>query len=196
MSGGGGQAQAQQTQSWGDLNQLFGVAESQAGPLQATGMSLQQTGVGELDQAAQYWQNLLTGNRTAVAGAVAPVANAARASADTQKNELAAAGTGRTGGAVAGNQEIDDKTRAIIDSSIAGVAPKAAEGLTQVGGTTAGIGATDISAALQSLGIASGAAGTAGGQSTQENIAAQQAEAQLWSSIISGASSVAAAAVP
>lgn len=194
MSGGDQKADNQQTQSWGNLNTLFNIANDRSAPLQTTGTDLQTKGVGDLDEGAKYWHDLLTGDRTKVAAAAAPVANAATNASDATKREEATMGTGRTGGTLAHNAEENDKVRQQVDTAIAGVAPTAATNLGVTGSTIAGIGASDIAAALSALGIASGAAGTAGGQATSQNIAAQQASAQLWSSIISGAAKVGAAA--
>lgn len=196
MSGGDDKAQGQQNQSWGNLNQLFDIATSRSAPLQQTGTDLQTKGVGELDEGAKYWHDLLTGDRTKVAAAAAPVANAATNASDATKREEATMGTGRTGGTLAHNAEENDKVRQQVDTSIAGVAPAAATNLGATGSTIAGFGTSDIAAALSALGIGSGAAGTAGGQATQQNIAAQQASAQLWSSIITGAASLGTKAIP
>jgi hypothetical protein len=195
MSGGDDKAQNQQSQSWGNLNQLFNIATARSAPLQQTGTDLQTKGVGELDEGAKYWHDLLTGDRTKVAEAAAPVANAATNASDATKREEAAMGTGRTGGTVAHNAEENDRVRQQVDTSIAGVAPAAATNLGVSGSTTAGIGAQDIEAALQALGISTNAAGTSGSQATQANIAAQQANAALWSSIIKGGADLATGGV-
>src|SRR6266481_3732012 len=111
MGGPSKQEQGQQQQSWTNLNSLFSTASDAAKSFGASGK-------GTLDQVTQYFKNLLGGNRTATAEAVAPAANAARAGADAQKKEQSTTGTARTGGTAAGNQQSEDKVRSEIDSLI------------------------------------------------------------------------------
>jgi hypothetical protein len=183
MSGlfGGGTASKEQTQSWANLDKIFGVATQQGTALGAKGQA-------STDAASKYWTNLLSGNRQQLAGAVAPEATAARTSADAAKRQEAAMGTSRSGGTAAANRELDDKTRAQIDQLINQVRPAAA---TQV----AQIGESQISAMLSALGIGSGAAGTAGSQATQQTMANQAMIAQMFSSLIGAAGTVGGAAL-
>lgn len=194
--GGSDQYQGAQTGAWANLNKLFGTATDSSASLNTSGTAEKSTGLSDLGKSADYWQTLLGGDRQATAAAVAPAANAATNAADATKKEQASFGTGRTGGAVAGNQQTDDKVRSQIDTLIGSQRGEAAGQLANIGATTAGIGEADIAAMLQSLGIASGTQSSVGGEATAANAAAQQAQAQLWSSLISGAAKVGAAFVP
>lgn len=193
--GGDDSAKQQRGQSWGQLNQLFNTSSAASADLGATGKAEKAKGLTQLDDVSNYWNTLFHGNRQETAQAVAPAANAATEQADAAKRSEAALGTGRTGGTVAGNQQIDDKVRAQIDSLIAGVKPEAARQLTGIGEFETGVGLQDVSNMLASLGIGVSASSTAGGQATQAQAAAQQAQAALWSSLIEGAAKVASAAV-
>lgn len=156
MSGlfGGNNAASQQGTAWSNLNTLFNTSQNAA-----TGFGTQ--GTSALNQSQDYFQTLLGGNRTATAEAVAPAADAATSAAAAQKKQLADMGTGRTGGAVATSQQLDDSTRAQIDTLIGGAAPAAATSL-------AGIGSTDIGGMLSALGIGEGSASTLGAQATNQ----------------------------
>lgn len=193
--GGDSQAKEQRGASWGQLNQLFGTSTAAASDLGATGKAEKAKGFGTLDDVTSYLNTLFRGNRQATAEAVAPAANAATAAADATKKEQATMGTGRTGGGVAQNQQIADKTRAEIDTLISRVKPEAAAGLTGIGEFEAGLGMQDISNMLSALGIGVSASGTSGGQATQAQAEAQKAQAAMWSAIISGAADVASAGV-
>lgn len=193
--GGDDKAKDQRGQSWGQLNQLFGTTNAAAGDLGATGKAEKAKGLTQLDDVSEYWNTLFHGNRQETAQAVAPATNAATAEADAAKRSQAMLGTGRTGGAVAGNQQIDDKVRAQIDTLIAGVKPEAARQLTDIGKFETSVGLQDVSNMLASLGIGVSASGTSGGQATEAQARAQAAQAQLWASLIEGASKVASAAV-
>lgn len=179
MGGPSQQEQGQQSSAWSNLNSLFGTSSNASQGLGASGT--QATG------AAQNFFNSVLGNRTAQAQAVAPAASAATAGAQAQKNQLASEGTGRTGGAVATSQQIDDATRAQIDSLIGAAAPAAANSLE-------GIGSTQVADMLNALGIGNSAAGTLGGQTTQDIQSQRQATAQMWASIIGGAGKLGAIA--
>ena len=181
MTGGPSQQeQGSQTSAWTNLNSLFGTANTAA---QGYGSSGNAAGA----SAQNFFQSLLGGNRTATANAVAPAAEASTAAAQAQKNALASQGTGRTGGAVDKSQQLDDATRASTDSLIGGAAPAAASALQ-------GISAQDTSAMLSALGLSGSSSSTLGSQTTGEITAQQQASAQMWSSLISGAAKVGAIA--
>lgn len=183
--GGDSEAKQQRGQSWGQLNQTFGTSSAAAGDLGATGKAEKAKGLNQLDDVSGYLDTLLHGNRQETAQAVAPAANAATAEADAAKRSQAMLGTGRTGGAVAGNQQIDDDVRKQIATLTAGVKPFAAGALTDIGKFETGVGLQDVSNMLASLGIGGQTAGMAGGQATTAKSAKDAANAALWASIIS-----------
>jgi len=180
MGGGAPKAEKQQQQqSWSNLNALFGTANE-------TAKSFGGAAKTDMDKVKQYFSTLLGGDRTATMKAIAPAANAARAQGDTAKSERARTGTSRTGGDAAETSQIDDKVRAQIDNLIGAVAPAAAQSLL-------GIGETELSAMLNSLGLATSATGTAGAQISQDINSRRQASAQMWGSLLGGIADIATA---
>jgi len=183
---------ANQLQAFSDLGKVTGMATDAAPALGASGASekalgLEQkaTGLSDLDKARAYWSTLLSGNRQQTAAAVAPAANAAVAQADAAKRQMATLGTGRTGGGVAGAQQIDDNVRSQIDTLIGAAKPAAAshiEGIgvdtANIGANTAAIGAADIQAMLQALNIGETAAANRGQLAGNAKTADQKFEAQ------------------
>ncbi len=192
---GSGTDQKFQQGAWNNLNSVFNTSQQQSQQLGQTGTQLQGTGIQDIGQASNYWKNLLQGNRQQTMAAVAPAANAAVDQADASKRQEAEMGTGRGGGTNAIDQQRATNTQSQIDTLIGGVAPTAASNLASEGATVAGIGSQDISAMLNALGIGFGAEANLGSQSTQADIAARQAQAQLWSSVISAAGSLGGAGI-
>jgi hypothetical protein len=139
------------------------------------------SGKGALDQVTKYLQSLFTGNRADVMKAAGPQANEVRAAGDAAKKEKAATGTSRTGGDVAGNQQIEDEVRKQIDTIIGNIQGQAT-------GQLATIGEAEINSMLSALGITTGAVG-ADVQSQRE------ASAAMWSALIGGAGKIIGAAI-
>src|SRR5208282_3437568 len=90
--------------------------------------------------ALGYWQNLMSGNRTARRAAVAPEINAATATSDASKRQLATSGTARGGGVNATNQTRSTDLMSKVDNLLFGVAPKAAGALGAMGTNTLNTG--------------------------------------------------------
>lgn len=173
------QEQAQQQQSWTNLNNLFGFASDASKSFGAKGEHT-------LDDVGKHFMSLLSGDRQATMTAVAPAANAIQAGSDAAKKQEADMGTGRTGGTVAANQQREDQVRAQIDNLIAGAKPAAAQSLTA-------IGESDVNAMLNALGLGTQATGIAGGQISSDINSRREASAKMWSSLIGGAVSLATA---
>jgi hypothetical protein len=133
-----------QLSAMGGLNNLFNFG-MQSGTNE-TGQSQ-----GLLGQAGSYYSSLLSGNRQATLGAVAPTVNAANATTDATKRSIASSGTARGGGVNATTQTLEDQKRASIDNAVNSAKAGAAAGATQVGGTMA-------SQAANLLGTAEGSA--------------------------------------
>jgi len=106
------------------------------------------SGTEKLDTAGNYYQKLLSGNRQAVLGAVAPETASVTARADAERRQLNASGTARGGGTAALNQTAKDRTMAQVDQLLFGVRPEAAKGVADVGRTEASIGTNLLGQAI------------------------------------------------
>ena len=159
---GGSQAKTNrkyQLQGFGDLSNLFNFG--MASGANETGQSQ-----GLLGQAGSYYSSLLSGDRTATLGAVAPTVNAANATTDATKRAISSSGTARGGGVNATTQTLEDQKRASIDNAVNSAKAGAAGGATAVGGTMA-------SQAGNLLGLGEeSASGLAGIKGTMRNKAA------------------------
>ncbi len=175
------QAQQQQTASWENLNKVFNVGTD-------TAKTAGKKGFGFQDQAANYFKTILGGDRNALMDAVSPQANMIRDTADARKRELAETGTARSGGAVAASQQMDTDVMKQIDSLVAGLGPNAAAALSEMG-------SEDIGAMLNALGVATGAAGNLGQQSTGYLNQKNASSSAMWGSLIKGIASVGAVAL-
>lgn len=147
-----------QLAGFGDLNNVFNFALPNAEAGYTAGQQTQKSALGQLAGPAQYYQSLLSGNRAATESAVAPVANAANAQADAQKKQIANSGTARGGGVNAVGQQIETGKNAAVDNAINQAKSGAAAGATGVAGATSKVGDSQLSAALNLLGIGEKAA--------------------------------------
>jgi hypothetical protein len=126
-----------------DLSNIFNYGMQQGG--QAIGAGQQNLGA-----AGNYYQQLLSGNRSAVSAAVAPETNAIRSATDASKRQIATSGSARGGGVNSTNQQVNDKSTAAVDNAIFAARPAAAQGATQVGGTELNAGTNLIGEAANS----------------------------------------------
>ncbi|MGH7184506.1 MAG: hypothetical protein ACREJN_21380 [Nitrospiraceae bacterium] len=166
---------------------VYNAALPQAGKSLTSGTANENAGTSSLDAAKSYWQNLTSGNRTAVAGAAAPVANAAQAQGDAALREQAQMGTARGGGVNAENQQIKQNEQKQVTDAVAGVQPKAAEELAGVGTAQANVGHQQMAEALQSLGLSEDVAKELIDSSIQSrpiSEAANQAVIGQWSNLL------------
>lgn len=149
-------------------------------------------GFGFQDDAAAQFKSLL-GMDNLGETLSTPAINTTRDAADAAKREQAVMGTNRSGGAVAANQQQESDLMGQIASLLQG-GDIAALGLKNAAaGELAGIGAQDIQAMLQALGISVGASGALGEQSTSALNEKNRADAQKWASIIGGIADIASA---
>jgi hypothetical protein len=111
--------------------------------------------------------------------AAGPQANEVRAAGDATKKEKAATGTSRTGGDVAGNQQIEDEVRKQIDTIIGNIQGQAT-------GQLAGIGESEVQSMMSALGITTGAV-------QQDVQSKREASAAMWGSLIKGIAGIATA---
>lgn len=151
-----------QLQSFSDLQNVFNFALPTAQGEQKKGDANLDTALSSLGLSSDYFQKILSGNRTDVAQAVAPTTNAITERSDAEKRQAATLGTARGGGVAGENQQVQDKTNAAVDTTIAQARPDAAKANADIAGKVASIGNSRLQAALSALGIGSGAAGTLG----------------------------------
>lgn len=151
-----------QLASFSDLTNVFNQGIATSGAEQKRGDTNIDNALQQLGLSSDYYKKLLSGDRTQIAGAVAPTTNAIAAQTDAEKQQLDASGTSRGGGTAGASQQIEDKKRAATDSVIAGVQPGAAAANAQVAGEVAGIGKSQLQMALSALGISGSAAGNLG----------------------------------
>jgi hypothetical protein len=119
-----------QLSGFGDLKNLFNFGFS-------SGQSETSQSQGLLGQAGGYYSSLLSGNRSATLGAVAPTINAANQQTDATKRSIGDSGTARGGGVNETTASLDDQKRASIDTAINDAKSGAAKGATATGGTMA-----------------------------------------------------------
>src|ERR1700678_3857891 len=125
---------------FGDLSSVFNF-----------GMPTAQSALGG---ANNYYQKLLTGNRSTMEQAEAPEINAVQAGSDAQKRQLAANTTARGGGTAATSQQRSTGTEGQIDNLLMQARPAAAQAETGIGenafNTSAGTAGTLTSLASKS----------------------------------------------
>lgn len=166
---------------WGVFNQGMGL-ENQ---LNTSGQNFQKQGQGNLNSAADYWNNLLTAGRTQTAQNSAPAVNAAVEGANAQRTAGAQFGSGRSGGSAANNATAATGTQSnidnIINENLVGGRQAGAKGLQSIGGEELAAGTSAIGQAENALGIA----GSAG--SNVASIAAGQYETDYKNEQAAGA---------
>ena len=123
---------------------------------QAAGTSTLGSAATNAGTAANYFQNILQGGRTGAAAASAPAINAQLAQTDATTKQLGEFGTGRSGGAVASQQQAKTAGQSNIDNIINQTIGGSATGLTSAAQTQAGIGSAQLSNALALMGLGSG----------------------------------------
>lgn len=149
-----------QLAGFGDLSNIFNFGFNTGKSGVAEGSQTERGALSELAAPADYYSKLLSGNRAATLSAVAPTVNAAGAQTDAQKRQLATLGTARGGGVNATSQQLDTNRMKSIDDAINQAKGGAAAGATRVAGETARVGETQLSTALNLLGLGEKAAST------------------------------------
>ena len=147
----------------------YGLGSGQQG--QATGTTDLNTAKTTLGGAQQYFTDLLKGGRTATAQNSAPAVDQALANETATRNAEGTFGTSRTGGTVAANREASTTAQSGIDNIInqnlnTGKAAGAA-GLQAVASEQANIGTSEMSNALQLLGLSESSVNSILNNSTQ-----------------------------
>jgi len=142
-----------QLAGFGDLSNVFNFALPNAEAGYTAGQATQKDALSQLASPAQYYQSLLSGNRTSALNAVAPVTNVVNAQSDAQKRQLASSGTARGGGVNAVGQQLETSKQSAIDTAVNQAKAGAAAGATKVAGETSKVGDSQLNAALNLLGI-------------------------------------------
>jgi hypothetical protein len=143
--GGGSQSadRAAQLNDQEQLTNVFSWALPAGQQNLAQGQQFTQAAAGDIGQAQNYYQNLLTAGRTQTAQRLAPAIQGQLNATDAQKRQNALMGDSRTGGATAANAEANSTANASIDQIVSqglqtGQAQGAA-GLSQVGSQEAAL---------------------------------------------------------
>ncbi len=138
---------------WNIFN--YGMPTGQA--QQATGSNVLGSSLQPVNEAQDYFSNLLKAGRTDTAMRSAPAVNAALAGGDAQRMQNAEFGTGRSGGTAAANANAGAATTGnidnIINTNLVQGQAQGAAGLNQAGALKAGIGSDFLANALQLLGL-------------------------------------------
>lgn len=142
-----------QLAGYGDLNNVFNFALPNAEAGFKAGSETQKSALSQLSSPEKYYSDLLSGDRSQTLKAVAPTVNAVNAQSDAQKKQIANTGTGRGGGVNAVGQELETNKAGAIDTAVSGAKAGAAEGATRVAGETSKIGDSQLSSALNLLGM-------------------------------------------
>jgi hypothetical protein len=133
----------------------YGLPQGEQG--QSSGQKALQASEVPLDQAQQYFSNLLTGGRTQYANMSAPAMNAALGQETATRNASGNLGTARVGGTAAINREAGANTSATIDqiinSNMVSGQAAGATGLEQVAGQKAGVAEAELANSLSLLGL-------------------------------------------
>jgi hypothetical protein len=166
MFGIGGSAsktdRSNQLTSFSGLKNLFNWALPAGQAATGAGQNILSGAASTAQNAGNYFQRLMSGNRTALQGAIAPAANAAQVQADAQRRQLAASGTARGGGVAGVQQQQKETTLAKIQNMLFGARTAGAEGSLQAARTQAGIGGTEAGIGTNLIGSAGTAASNLG----------------------------------
>lgn len=111
--------------SWGQLGNLGGYGTNQ--------------GEKNTNQAADFYSDILSGDPTKQAAAIAPEASVIEGQAEQQKKTQSEFGN-RSGGTNATDQMIDTNAKSSVQNLINSLLPQAAAGLTQIGGEQLNLG--------------------------------------------------------
>lgn len=147
-----------QLQGFGDLQNIFNFGMDTSKQQLGAGQATTAEGLKTLQDPLKYWKTLLTGDRTAMAGAIAPEANAVQTAADAAKQQRGAMGTARGGGTAGINATAQDRVQAELDNLLFGLRPAAAGQVEKIGGEFANIGLKEIDQALGFAGLGEDAA--------------------------------------
>ncbi len=150
----------EQLSGYGDLANVFNFGMNQGKAGVGAGMGTEAGALEQLGGPASYYQKLLSGNRASAMSAVAPTVNAVNSQTDAAARQASASGTARGGGGNAQQQQIDTTKQGLVENAITGAREGAAGGAADVAGKVAGIGGTQLSAALNLLGLGEHAAAT------------------------------------
>jgi hypothetical protein len=154
--GGGGSSKTDRTntlQGFTNSKNLFNFALPTAEAGAATGAATTAAGASGLGQSLDYYQKLMSGNRTATQQAIAPVANQQASAADASRKQADASGTARGGGTASVNADAKTKQMADIDNLLFGAQSEGAKGVADTSKALASTGTAETADAAQLLGV-------------------------------------------
>lgn len=140
----------------GNLDKVAGSLRDVGSKLITGGAAATRQGLDDTSKASKYYSDILSGDPTKVAAAVAPETKALVGQAEQQKKQIANFGN-RTGGTNAITQNIDASTRGTIGDAILKARGSAAGGLERTGSEASRVG-------LAETGEGVGATATAGSE--------------------------------
>jgi hypothetical protein len=179
---------AQTLQGYSDLSNVFNFGLDTAKAGSAAGAATTGAGISALSQPLQYWQNILSGNRTSMNAAIAPEKNAIQSQGDAQRRQQAALGTARGGGTSAANQQQQTNQMAQVDNALLQARPEAAKETANIGGELAQVGNAQTAEALNALGIGSTAASNLTADSINSRPTSQQINQQTVGNVVNAIS--------
>lgn len=153
---GGSSAKTDRGRQLGGWNaewNIFNTGMPFANDLTKAGTGTTNTGIQDLNQSKQFWQDILSGNRTTTSQFAAPIVNDVNAQADAARREQAALGTSRGGGVNAANQQAETARMTAVNNAVWGARPVAAQELGKIGETEASLGQRQLAMALQAMGL-------------------------------------------
>jgi hypothetical protein len=153
-----------QLNSMADLNNLYNYAIPQ-------GEAAMSAGQADIGAASNYWQNILSGNRTALNAAVAPERNMILSSQDAARKQQSTMGTARGGGVASQNVQQGTQAQSAIDQATLAARPAAAKGLESTG-------SAELNAAFNALGLGEGSASSLGSIASGKPATADTAAAE------------------
>ncbi len=157
-----------QLDAWGKLQSLAGQ-ESKIGKSEVA------AGQGGLDSAMKYFQSLLSGDRSKIAGAIAPAVSTLTNQSQQERQTQSEFGN-RSGGTNAANQQTTERVSGEITNLINSLIPDAAKELGTLGTAREGLG-------LESLGLSGSLLEALSAQAGHSKEVAQGSEAQIGQDI-------------
>ena len=146
-------------------------------------------GLTTLKGVQDYFKTIMSGNRNETAAALAPEINQLNDQYDTVRTDKSTFGTARGGGVAAPMVNMDMNKLKTIDDAIFAQRPQAAGAVAELGQAQSNIGLSELTQALQALGMSEEAAG----MYAQTALNRKAQNTQGWMNALKRGSSVAGA---
>ena len=147
------------------------------------GQQQQAQGQQGLNQASNYWQNLLQGGRADYAKLSAPAINQAVDSADATRNQSAQFGSGRSGGDVAQKRDAATGTQKQVDDTLNATMN---QGKAAGAAGIQGVANTELQNSLSLMGLGSDAISKVLASAQADRAGVRDAQVAIWSKVIGG----------